>query len=214
MSTAMDFKTPGLPIYEVFPGVGMTPTILVTSEPLPGWDLIQWQFLGKAPAHMPMHQVVHSLQRRLAERSVWTPQMVSRHDCFVCMEKESCNVSKNMNKRHDLLWFLRQLHTSCYMLNWCWLTLIQHLIPSEQMSLGDHVPRWNRFVSGSCFPKVFLKSMVIFHFHDGMLQGPVGEVWKTYPGWSSWEAIYENLRWELTEKPQKQKTLNMTWRHD
>eukprot|EP00434_Breviolum_minutum_P008952 symbB.v1.2.007887.t2/scaffold489.1/size197246/5 len=76
MSTAMDFKTPGLPIYEVFPGVGMTPTILVTSEPLPSLDLIQWQFLGKAPAHMPMHQVVHSLQRRLAERSVWAPQMI------------------------------------------------------------------------------------------------------------------------------------------
>ena len=57
-----------------------------------------------------------------------------------------------------------------------WFSTYSHLIPSEQMSLGDHVPRWNRFVSGSCFPQVFLKKMVIFHFHDGMLQGPVGEV--------------------------------------
>ena len=97
MSTAMVFNTPGLPVYEVFPGVGMTPTILVTSEPLS--DLIQWQFLGKAPAHMPMHQVVHSLQQRLAEKPNWTPQMVSRwHRFFSGIEKESCNLSKNMNE--------------------------------------------------------------------------------------------------------------------
>ena len=98
MSTAMDFKTPGLPISEVFPGVGMTPTILVTSEPLPSLDLIQWQFLGEAPAHMPMHQVVHSLQRRLAERSVWAPQMVSRWHVFLFVSKSKVE----MVKEHQL----------------------------------------------------------------------------------------------------------------
>jgi len=102
MSTAMVFNTPGLPVYEVFPGVGMTPTILVTSEPLS--DLIQWQFLGKAPAHMPVHQVVHSLQQRLAEKPNWTPQMVSRwHGFYSGIEKESCNLSKNMNKGAKLI---------------------------------------------------------------------------------------------------------------
>ena len=102
MSTAMVFNTPGLPVYEVFPGVGMTPTILVTSEPLS--DLIQWQFLGKAPAHMPMHQVVHSLQQRLAEKPNWTPQMVSRWHRFLSgIEKESCNLSKNMKTGAKLI---------------------------------------------------------------------------------------------------------------
>ena len=102
MSTAMVFNTPGLPVYEVFPGVGMTPTILVTSEPLS--DLIQWQFLGKAPACTPVHQVVHSLQQRLAEKPNWTPQMVSRwHGFFSGIEKESCNLSKNMKKGAKLI---------------------------------------------------------------------------------------------------------------
>ena len=102
MSTAMDFKTPGLPIYEVFPGVGMTPTILVTSEPLPSLDLIQWQFLGKAPAHMPMHQVVHSLQRRLAERSVWAPQMVSRWHVFLFVSKSKVEMVKEHHLENHL----------------------------------------------------------------------------------------------------------------
>ena len=133
MSTAMVFNTPGLPVYEVFPGVGMTPTILVTSEPLS--DLIQWQFLGKAPAHMPVHQVVHSLQQRLAEKPNWTPHMVSRwHRFFSSIEKESCNLSKNMNEgsKIDLHWF-----DSCIPVatSRCLADVgsrwFQHLIPSD-----------------------------------------------------------------------------------
>ena len=113
MSTAMVFNTPGLPVYEVFPGVGMTPTILVTSEPLS--DLIQWQFLGKAPAHMPMHQVVHSLQQRLAEKPNWTPQMVSRwHNFFPVSNRKVAICQRTWTKEQTGSPLIRQLHTSCY----------------------------------------------------------------------------------------------------
>ena len=68
---------------------------------------------------------------------------------------------------------------------------------------------WNRFwtsskwktgqrlLQGVGFLKVFLWKWryfhVIFHFHDGVLGVRVGELWKTYSGWSSWEAIYEKI---------------------
>ena len=62
------------------------------------------------------------------------------------------------------------------MLSWCWLTLIQHLIPSDAFGLHRS---GKRLFHGVVSPKFSPKNMVIFHFHDGMLQGPVGEVWKT-----------------------------------
>ena len=69
---------PGFPVYQVFPGAGNVPTILVTSEPLS--HVAEWQFLGKAPAptNMPVHQVVHSLQQTLATWTMWTPDMVQK----------------------------------------------------------------------------------------------------------------------------------------
>ena len=68
--------TPGFPFYQVFQGVGNAPTILVTSEPQT--DTCSWQFLGKAPANMPVHQVVHSLQQTLATWETWAPYMVQK----------------------------------------------------------------------------------------------------------------------------------------
>ena len=75
LDSAVDLMTPGFPFYQVFQGVGYAPTILVTSEPIPA-DTYSWQFLGKAPANMPVHQVVHSLQQTLATGETWTPYMV------------------------------------------------------------------------------------------------------------------------------------------
>ena len=70
-----DMNAPGFPVYQVFPGAGNAPTILVTSEPLS--HVTEWQFLGKAPTNMPVHQVVHSLQQTLATWTMWTPDMVA-----------------------------------------------------------------------------------------------------------------------------------------
>ena len=81
---------------------------------LPFWwrvNLIQWQFLGEAPAHMPMHQVVHSLQRRLAESSVWAPQMVSRWHVFLFVSKSKVEMVKEHQLENHLRWFLIQLYT-------------------------------------------------------------------------------------------------------
>ena len=167
MSTFMGFKTPGLPIYEVFPGAGMIPTILVTSEPLS--DVIQWQFVGKAPAHMPMHQVVYSLQRQLVERPGQTPQMVSRWHGFLLgvLKRKVAMCQRTWTKEQNWSPLVRQLHTSCYMLSWCWVTLIS--APPSDQSPRDQVPRWNRFrtsskwktvVSGSWFPQSFLEKMM------------------------------------------------------
>ena len=75
LDSAVDLMTPGFPFYQVFQGVGYAPTILVTSEPILS-DTYSWQFLGKAPATMPVHQVVHSLQQTLATGETWTPYMV------------------------------------------------------------------------------------------------------------------------------------------
>jgi len=86
-STAMDLmNTSGFPVHKVFPGAGNAPAILVTSQPLS--DITAWQFLGKAPANMPMHQVVHSLQQQLATWTMWTPYMVALA-CFndICIEE-------------------------------------------------------------------------------------------------------------------------------
>ena len=86
-SPAMDvMNAPGFPVYKVFPGAGNAPAILVTSQPLS--DITAWQFLGKAPANMSMHQVVHSLQQQLATWTMWTPYMVALA-CFndICIEE-------------------------------------------------------------------------------------------------------------------------------
>eukprot|EP00434_Breviolum_minutum_P016629 symbB.v1.2.014660.t1/scaffold1077.1/size139779/7 len=77
LDSAVDLMTPGFPFYQVFQGVGYAPTILVTSEPILS-DTYSWQFLGKAPATMPVHQVVHSLQQTLATGETWTPYMVQK----------------------------------------------------------------------------------------------------------------------------------------
>ena len=133
---------PGFPVYQVFPGAGNAPTILVTSEPLS--HVTEWQFLGKAPTNMPVHQVVHSLQQTLATWTMWTPDMVALA-CF--NDRWHLHWRKMMSTISSLI--RRKINHSFQHQTNCWTTnnIKQPFFPTHQTSLVTISEGWNSLLS-------------------------------------------------------------------